>query len=126
MTCVFELTRSLVDIESISGNEMEAASFPSDLLSRLTKKYQGRAERMEVETRRCNVFASWGDARGTRIVVDPVPCSNVLKSGVNVRMISQGASRLNLGVGMAPEDLPEAVEALHREFFTNLDPAVFD
>jgi len=46
--------------------------------------------------------------------------------GVNVRMISQGASALNLGFVVAGEDLRAAVSALHAEFFTELDPAVFD
>jgi aspartate kinase len=44
---------------------------------------------------------------------------------INVRMISQGASRLNLGLVVSSQDLPAAAEALHREFFTELDPAVF-
>lgn len=44
---------------------------------------------------------------------------------VNVRMISQGASRLNLGVVVATDDLAEAAKALHREFFTELDAEVF-
>jgi aspartate kinase len=47
-----------------------------------------------------------------------------LKS-VNVRMISQGASLLNLGVVLSSEDLGRAAAALHREFFTERDPAVF-
>jgi aspartokinase len=41
-------------------------------------------------------------------------------------MVSQGASALNLGFVVAGEDLTAAVQALHREFFTELDPAVFD
>ena len=41
-------------------------------------------------------------------------------------MISQGASRLNLGVVVASQDLANAAKALHREFFTDVDPAVFD
>ncbi len=45
---------------------------------------------------------------------------------VNVRMISQGASRLNLGFVVAAQDLPRAAASLHREFFAQLDPAVFD
>jgi aspartate kinase len=45
---------------------------------------------------------------------------------VNIRMISQGASLLNLSLVVAEEDLQRAVEALHREFFAQLDPAVFD
>ncbi len=46
--------------------------------------------------------------------------------GINVRMISQGASALNLGCVVAGEDLSAAVTALHEEFFSELDPAVFD
>jgi aspartate kinase len=44
----------------------------------------------------------------------------------NIRMISQGASRLNLGFVVAEGDLRDAVGALHEEFFAELDPAVFD
>ncbi len=45
---------------------------------------------------------------------------------VNIRMISQGASLLNLSFVVAEADLKRAVAALHREFFAELDPAVFD
>jgi aspartate kinase len=45
---------------------------------------------------------------------------------VNVRMISQGGSQLNLGLVVARTDLAEAVRSLHQEFFAELDPAVFD
>ena len=46
--------------------------------------------------------------------------------GVNVRMISQGASLLNLSAVIAEKDLRQAVEALHSEFFRELDAEVFD
>jgi aspartate kinase len=45
---------------------------------------------------------------------------------VNVRMISQGASLLNLSVIVAERDLRRAVESLHAEFFSELDPEVFE
>jgi aspartate kinase len=45
---------------------------------------------------------------------------------INVRMISQGASLLNISVVVAARDLKSAVESLHREFFTNPDPAAFE
>ncbi len=45
---------------------------------------------------------------------------------MNVRMISQGASLLNLGFVVSENDLQDAVTALHDEFFSELDPAVFD
>ncbi len=46
--------------------------------------------------------------------------------GIDVRMISQGASLLNLSVVVAAADVRRAVESLHREFFTNPDPASFE
>jgi aspartate kinase len=45
---------------------------------------------------------------------------------INIRMISQGASLLNLGFVVAQADLPATVAALHQEFFSNPDPAVFE
>ncbi len=45
---------------------------------------------------------------------------------VNVRMVSQGASLLNLSIVVDGADLKRAVEKLHGEFFAELDPAVFD
>ncbi len=44
----------------------------------------------------------------------------------NIRMISQGASLLNLGFLVADADVQQTVRALHDEFFTELDPEVFD
>ena len=46
--------------------------------------------------------------------------------GVNIRMISQGASLLNISFVVAEADLRPAVAALHAEFFSELDPAVFE
>ena len=47
-------------------------------------------------------------------------------SKINVRMISQGSSVLNMSMVVAGADLRDAVEALHTEFFSTLDPEVFD
>jgi len=46
-------------------------------------------------------------------------------SKVNVRMISQGSSVLNMSIVVAGPDLRDAVEALHKEFFSTVDPEVF-
>jgi acetylornithine deacetylase len=53
---VFELTRALIDIESITNNEERVGLFLLDYLSKL-----GRVERMEVEPRRFNVFVRFGE-----------------------------------------------------------------
>ncbi len=45
---------------------------------------------------------------------------------VDVRMVSQGASRLNISLLVASSDVRRAVESLHREFFSNPDPAAFE
>ena len=44
---------------------------------------------------------------------------------INVRMISQGASLNNFSIVVDGSDLVAAVEALHTEFFKEIDPAVF-
>ena len=46
--------------------------------------------------------------------------------GINIRMISQGASLLNIGFVVAARDAERTVKLLHQEFFRNVDPSVFD
>ncbi|MBZ5725433.1 MAG: lysine-sensitive aspartokinase 3 [Acidobacteriia bacterium] len=46
--------------------------------------------------------------------------------GINIRMISQGASLLNLSFVVAGADLRRTVESLHGAFFAQLDPNVFE
>ena len=46
--------------------------------------------------------------------------------GINIRMISQGASLLNISFVVAETDLVRTVTALHDEFFATLDPNVFE
>ena len=56
---VFELTRALVDVESITDNEEQIGLFLFEHLSLLAARTGGRVERMEVEPRRFNVLACW-------------------------------------------------------------------
>lgn len=44
---------------------------------------------------------------------------------INIRMISQGASEINIGMVIEDDDVPEAMRRLHRKFFTTPDPAIF-
>jgi aspartate kinase len=46
-------------------------------------------------------------------------------SDINVRMISQGASEINLTFVIDESDVPHAVRRLHAAFFSDLDPEVF-
>ena len=45
---------------------------------------------------------------------------------INVRMISQGASEINMSFMIEETDVEEAVRSLHKYFFATPDPAVFD
>ncbi len=42
-----------------------------------------------------------------------------------IRMISQGASEINLSFVVEEDDVPEIVRRLHKRFFSELDPEVF-
>jgi acetylornithine deacetylase len=58
---VLELTRALIDIESITPNEREIGNFLFLKLEDLTRRFDGRIERIPVEENRDNVFASFGE-----------------------------------------------------------------
>jgi aspartate kinase len=45
---------------------------------------------------------------------------------INVRMISQGASEINMSFMIEEDDADEAVRSLHAAFFQNPDPSIFD
>jgi aspartate kinase len=47
-------------------------------------------------------------------------------SHINVRMISQGASEINMSFMINEEDVEEAIRSLHQRFFASPDPAIFD
>jgi acetylornithine deacetylase len=57
---VFELTRALVDIESISDNETRVGAYLESYLAGIAGASGGHVERMDVEGGRFNVLASWG------------------------------------------------------------------
>src|SRR6266576_2105911 len=56
----FALTRSLIDIESITGCEKAAGEFLFATLSKLAAPTAGAVEQMEVSPDRFNVLATWG------------------------------------------------------------------
>jgi acetylornithine deacetylase len=58
---VFELTRSLIDIDSVTPNEERVGLFLHEYLLALAARFHGVVEKMEVEPHRYNVFALFGD-----------------------------------------------------------------
>ena len=58
---VFELTRALVDIDSVTPNEERVGVYLAGHLSALASRTNGKVERIEVEPHRYNVLATWGE-----------------------------------------------------------------
>jgi acetylornithine deacetylase len=58
---LFALTRALIDIESITGNEAAVGRFLIEYLKPLAEAHEGALEVMDVEPGRFNVFVNWGE-----------------------------------------------------------------
>lgn len=58
---LFELTRALIDIESVTHHEKQVGEYLFQHLSALAERFGGRMERMQAELERSNVFACWGE-----------------------------------------------------------------
>ena len=61
MTDVFELTRQLVDIESVTNHEAMVGERLLKTLAPLGARFSGRVERCPVKDDLFNVYAHWGD-----------------------------------------------------------------
>ena len=71
---VYQLTRALVDIESLTRNEYQVGCYLAEYLGALAARYGGSVERMEVESNRFNVLATWGEPVVTLSThIDTVP-----------------------------------------------------
>lgn len=57
---LFQLTRALIDIDSVTGREREIGEFLFRYLGDLAGRTGGRVERMPVAEDRFNLFAAWG------------------------------------------------------------------
>ena len=65
------------------------------------------------------LIATVGEGMAYRVGVSGRLFSALRNAGVNVRMISQGASEINVIIGVAAEDYEKAVRAIYAEFAEN-------
>lgn len=56
----FQITRALVDIDSVTPNEEQIGDWLFDYLRPLAERFQGRIEKIRVEPGRNNIWAWWG------------------------------------------------------------------
>ena len=111
-----------VDMVSTSEISVSLTIEPTPHLNALTEELSEFAE-VGVDSDQAIVCIVGENIRDTPDIASRV--FNALH-GINVRMVSQGASSLNLGFVVAGEDTRDTVRRLHDEFFATLDPEVFD
>jgi len=97
---VFELTRALVDIESITNNEERVGHYLYDYLAPLAARFDGRLERIEVEPRASTCSRSGALAHRQRFPPTWIPC---LPSSPRATMASTSGARLLRHQGHHPK-----------------------
>jgi len=122
---IFEVfDRYETPVDMIATSEVNV-SLTIDNTSRLDRVVKDLGEFSEVSTEPGQAIVC---LVGENIRYTPGVASQVFQAlnGINIRMISQGASLLNLGIVVAEKDLKCAVTDLHRQFFRDPDPEVFE
>jgi aspartate kinase len=122
MFAIFDKHKCAVDMVSTSEVSVSVtvdsnASLPeiaADLSKLADVKYEGK---------KALVCMVGEDIRGQNGIASQV--FNAIRH-INVRMISQGASEINMSFMIDEDDADEAVRSLHAAFFQSPDPAVFD
>jgi aspartate kinase len=119
---IFDRFETSVDMVSTSEVSVSLTLDDSTNLGEICKELETFAE-LDVEKQQSLVCLVGENLRHTPGIAGRA--FQVLRD-LNIRMISQGASLLNLGFVIADADVNRAVAALHTEFFSELDSAVFD
>jgi aspartate kinase len=119
---VFDKHKCAVDMVSTSevsvsltvDSNSQLPAIAADLSKLADVKYEGK---------KALVCMVGEDIRGQNSIAAQV--FNAIRH-INVRMISQGASEINMSFMIEEDDADEAVRSLHKTFFNDPDPAVFD
>ncbi len=122
---IFELfDRYQTPVDMVSTSEVSVS---------LTVDYTKHLDDIVAELRKiAHVSVEGGQAIvclvGDNIRFTPGVAGKVFKAveSVNIRMISQGASRINISFVVEEKTLKEVVARLHRAFFRNLDSKIFE
>ena len=106
--------RSEVSVSLTVDSNASLPAIAADLSTLADVKYEGK---------KALVCMVGEDIRGQNGIAAQV--FNAIRH-INVRMISQGASEINMSFMIEEDDADEAVRSLHAAFFKDPDPAVFD
>ena len=122
---IFEIfSRAETAVDMLASSEV-SVSLTIDDPARLTEICQALREFSEVSVEKDQAIVC---IVGDNLRYTPGVAARAFGAlhGINIRMISQGASLLNLGFVVAARDAEKTVTLLHREFFRCADPTVFD
>ncbi len=119
---VFDKHQCAVDMVSTSEVSVSLTVDSNDKLPALAADLSKLAD-VKYEGRKALVCMVGDDIRGKSGMAAQV--FTAIKH-INVRMISQGASEINMSFMIDEDDADEAVRSLHAIFFKDPDPAIFD
>ena len=119
---VFDKYRCAIDMVSTSEVSISLTVDSNEKLPEICEEL-GRIADVKYEGRKALICLVGEDIRGHNGIAAQVFTA---VSHVNLRMISQGASEINMSFMIDEEDVEEAVQSLHRVFFAEPDETVFD
>jgi aspartate kinase len=119
---IFDKHKCPVDMVSTSEVSVSLTVDANDKLPAIVADL-GKLADVKCEGKKALVCMVGEDIRGQNGIAAQV--FNAVRH-VNVRMISQGASEINMSFMIEEEDAEEAVRSLHAAFFKEPDPAIFD
>ena len=119
---VFDKYKCAIDMVSTSEVSISVTVDSNEKLPEICEEL-GRIADVKYEGRKALICLVGEDIRGHNGIAGQVFTA---VSHVNLRMISQGASEINMSFMIDEEDVEEAVRSLHRHFFAEPDETVFD
>ena len=119
---VFDKHKCPVDMVSTSEVSVSLTVDSNDRLPAIAAELSALAD-VKYEGRKALICLVGQNIRGQNGIAAQV--FSAIKH-VNVRMISQGASEINMSFMIDEDDADEAVRSLHKAFFADPDPDVFD
>jgi aspartate kinase len=119
---IFDKYQCPVDMVSTSEVSVSLSVDSNDKLPAIAAELSQLAD-VKYEGRKALICMVGDDIRGRSGMAAQVFTAI---SHINVRMISQGASEINMSFMIDEDDADEAVRSLHAAFFQNPDPCVFD
>ena len=119
---IFDKHKCPVDMVSTSEVSVSLTVDSNDRLPAIAADLSQLAD-VKYEGRKALICLVGEDIRGQHGIAAQV--FNAVRH-INVRMISQGASEINMSFMIEEDDAEEAVRSLHAAFFKDPDPTIFD